>query len=215
MAKLTQAAQDIVTQLQSLADELGHLPSQAEFEASDMAKTVPMFRINGLLHGFDKALKHIEDPRIRDLAPEAAIQMAKDWAVESRELLTKTAWTRSLRAGGADGKPDYERLVEASGKTSNQLEFVSHEALVEAGFEPVGSSKTRYAKPKVSSATEHEAKAKGIALKGVRQAPQADDALVRELHKQEMEQRKEAGTRTGRYQDGVDKQGSQDWLGGV
>lgn len=212
MAKLTQQGQDIVNQLQTLADELGHIPTKEEFEASEMAKTVPMFRINGLLHGLDKALKHVQDPAIRDLTPDQAIQMVKDFALKNKELVTKTSWARSIREG--ERLPDHDQLVEVSGRTANQLEFLSHDTLAAAGYEPAGASRTRYAKPKAISSQQIEAKSKAQKLRGEHQGPQADDAAVRELEAQESAARREAGTRNGRYQDSSDKEGAENWLGG-
>jgi hypothetical protein len=211
MAKLTPAGQDIVDQLQKLADQMGHLPTQAEFEASEMAKSVPIFRINGLLHGFDKAMKHLTDPAVRDLSAPDAIAMACDFALRNRELLTKTAWARAIRAG--EELPPHERLVEASGRTANQLEFLSHQVLVDDGYEPTGAARTNYTKVKPPSHTEREASGKANALRGTRAAPEADDAAVREMAAEERQARKDAGVRQGRIQTSADKAGSEDWLG--
>lgn len=211
MAKLTPTQQQMIDQLQGLADQLGHLPTREEFDASELAQSLPIFRINGLLHGFDKALKHVTDPAVRDLSQADALAMARDWALENRELLTNAAWTRSIRAGVK--LPPFERLVEASGRTANQLDFLSHQVLAEAGYEPTGAARTQYAKIKGPSGTEREASTKAKAMRKQRQAPEADDAAVYAQLAAEKAARAAAGLRTGRLQNETDKAGAEDWLG--
>jgi hypothetical protein len=210
MAKLTATGQQIVDQLQGLADELGHIPSQAEFEASELSKTLPLWRINSLLHGFDKACKHLIDPVERDLTPEQAVKFVNDWSLKEKELFTKTAWNRSIKAGA--GLPSFERVVEASGFTENRLQFIGHETLVNAGYEPTGSARTRYELAKPEGAETAKARTKAASLKGVRTTHE-DDHYVNQLLAEEAKARREAGLRQGKVQTDADRKAAENFLG--
>jgi hypothetical protein len=210
--QLNPAAQQIVGQLQQLADQLGHPPTREDWEAADIEGKAPLWRINSLLHSFEKAVDaHVVDPRERDLSAEQAVALVESWSLENKELLTKTAWERSRRDGNAE-LPPFERLVEASGHTENRLQFIGHDALAKAGYEPTGKARTRYEKPRPASAEVTNASTRGRALRGVRTHDETD-AKVNQLLAEDAAARREAGVKQGKVQTERDRAGAEDWLG--
>lgn len=209
MAKITPAQQTILDDLQNLANELGHIPSRAEFDASELSARLPMFRINGLLHSFEKAVARLNDPALAALSAEDAQAAVIEWALSSQELPTPTAWKRSISCG-ADLLA-WDVIVAASGLTVNQLQDKAHAALTAKGLSPTGKARTRYAH-KVDSAEVRRART-AAPQAPIKRTRTAEDAEVARLLRAESEARAAAGVRQGRLQTSDDRTGSELWIG--
>lgn len=209
MATANANQQAILDQLQEWANGLGHLPTRAEFDASDLAKELPIWRISSALHSFDKAVARLTDPAIALLEAGPAIKMIVDWAVESKELPTPTGWKRSIANGAR--LPHWDAVVAATGLSVNQIQDRAHAVLGALGLVAVGKSKTRYAH-RVDSAEMKRARlnAPGVAQKRSRTA---EDAEIARLMRAEKQARKDAGIRQGRLQTAEDRAASAMWVG--
>ncbi len=209
-AILNETGKQIVQAMQHLADELGHIPSRAEYDASAVATKFPIFRITGLLHSFERVCSYLVDPVIANMTADQATELVVKWALTARELPTHTAWKRSIRNG--EQLPTWEQIIEISGLWTAALQDRAHTALANAGYEPTGKAKLRYVKAGNSSSGVREAKAAPM-IKAKSREIASDDAAVNELIASEAAARKAASIRQGRFQETGDRVGSELWLG--
>lgn len=207
MTQASKIQQEILDQLQGLADEIGHIPTRAEFDASPLAKTLPIWRITSLLHSFDKAASRLSDPAIAALDAPSALKMVTNWALQAKELPTPTAWTRWIRSGTA--LAPWTAVVAASGLSVHQLQDAAHTVLCDAGYVPRGKGGGKYARPassgEISRARKTAAKTEGHGPRS------ADDAAVNALLREERNARAAADIRQGRIQTAEDRAGSEAW----
>jgi hypothetical protein len=206
-AKLVGSGQTMVAVLQDCANELGHTPSRAEYEASEHVARMPLFRIISFFKSFEKAVAHVADPsRPAELTADAALDAVRTWAVSSCKLPSPSAWTQSLRTGL--DLPKWADVEAATGMDREGLRDAAHAALIAAGYEPgKGGLSYRPAGRSREAARAHSAAASRV-RPGVRERCE-DDTIVRRELAEQARLRKEAGVHQGQFQTESDKAGAE------
>ena len=205
-AKLVGSGITMVAAIQDCANEIGHVPTRAEYEASAHAARMPIFRIIAFFKSFEKAAAHVADPAApAELTADAALDAVRQWATTSCKLPSQAAWTQSIRDGLR--LPSWGEIEIATGLGREGLRDIAHAALIAAGLEPgkgglVYRPAGRATQAKVAQAAVSERLRPGVREKA------ADDAIVSRELAEQARLRRQAGVHQGKFQTASDRAGA-------
>lgn len=205
-AKLVGAGVGMVAIVQDCANEIGHVPSRAEYEASSHASRMPIFRIISFFKSFEKAAAHVVDPSVpAQLTSDAALDAVRSWATLNGKLPSQAAWTQSIRDGLR--QPSWGEIAAATGLGREGLRDVAHAALIAAGME---TGKGGIAYRPAGRAVQAKAAQAAVSARlrpGVRERAGDDNIVNRELAEQ-ARLRREAGVHQSQFQTASDRAGA-------